>query len=180
MPINGRTMVEVVAGNVLRGLDSVTVVGNRERYGALGLPMVEDIKPGMGPLSGIHAALKHARKPLSLVVGCDMPFLTPGFIEFMAQTAAIADADITVAQSVEHGYEALCAVYNQTVLPKVEEAMAVGELKLAMLFANVNLRTLTLEECRPFDTHGVLFSNVNTEEDFALVHRRLSTLAQRA
>ena len=42
MMINGRTMLETVAGNVLRGIESVTVIGNREKYGALGLPLIED------------------------------------------------------------------------------------------------------------------------------------------
>src|SRR5450631_3635940 len=70
MPVNGRALVEIVAGNVLHGLDSVTLVGSRAKYGALGLPVIEDIHPGLGPLSGIHAALKHSRKPLCLVVGC--------------------------------------------------------------------------------------------------------------
>jgi molybdopterin-guanine dinucleotide biosynthesis protein A len=180
MQVNGRSLVEIVAGNVVRGLDSVTLVGSRAKYAALGMPVIEDIHPGLGPLSGIHAALKHSRKPLCLVIGCDMPFLMPEFIEYMAQIAVVADADVTVAESSEHGYESLCAVYNRTALPAVEEAIAQRELKVATLYGNVKVRSLSAEECRPFNTHGILFSNVNTADDFTLARRRLEALAHRA
>ena len=180
MQVNGRALVEIVAGNVLRGLDCVTLVGSCAKYGGLGRPVIEDVHPGLGPLSGIHAALKHSRKPLCLVVGCDMPFLSAEFIEYLAQIAIVADTDVTVAESSEHGYESLCAVYNRTVLPQVEEAIAQGELKLASLYARVKMRTLSAEECRPFNSHGILFSNVNTAEDFTLARQRLEALAQRA
>jgi molybdopterin-guanine dinucleotide biosynthesis protein A len=180
MAVNGRALVEIVARNVLRGLDSVTLVGSRAKYSALGLPVIEDIHPGLGPLSGIHAALKHSRKPLCMIVGCDMPFLSVEFIEYLAKIAVVADADVTVAESSEYGYESLCAVYNKTALPHVEEAIAQRELKIAALYGRVKVRTLSAEECRPFNSHGVLFSNVNTAEDFTQARRRLEALAHRA
>ena len=180
LPVNGRALVEIVARNVLRGLDSVTLVGSRAKYGALGMPVIEDIYPGLGPLSGIHAALTHSRKPLCMIVGCDMPFISVEFIEYLAKIAVVADADVTVAESSEYGYETLCAVYNKTALPQVEEAIAQRELKIAALYGRLKVRTLSAEECRPFNSHGVLFSNVNTAEDFTQARRRLEALAHRA
>src|SRR5580658_4552898 len=106
-----------VAANVKRVLDEVTLVGSAVKYGFLGMPVIEDIHPGLGPLSGIHAALRHSRKPLVLVVGCDMPFLNAEFLEKLAQIAIVADAEVTVAESVDYGLESLCAIYNHSTLP---------------------------------------------------------------
>lgn len=41
-----------------------------------GVRMVEDLFPGLGPLSGLHAGLIHASFPICLAVACDAPFLS--------------------------------------------------------------------------------------------------------
>ena len=51
MEVNGRPLVLYVADRVARAVNSVALVGRRERYGSLGLPVVEDLLPEQGPLS---------------------------------------------------------------------------------------------------------------------------------
>jgi molybdopterin-guanine dinucleotide biosynthesis protein A len=177
LEVDGRPLIKIVAANVQRALGEVTLVGSSAKYGSLGIPVIEDIHPGLGPLAGIHAALRHSRKPLVLVVGCDMPFLNAQFLERLAQIAAVADSEVTVAESVDYGLESLCAVYNQSTLPHVEEALERRELKIAMLYEKVRVRKLSAEECRPFNPQGVLFSNVNTPQDFELARRRLEAIS---
>ncbi len=172
-----QTLVELMAHNVNKGVESVIVVGSRQKYGPLGMPVIEDLHPGLGPLGGIHAALKHSTKPLCLIVGCDMPFLNGKFLEFLVQVAIVADAEVTIAESMEYGYESLCAVYSKSVLPQVEAAIANNDLKLSNLYGKVKLRTLSAEECRPHNQHGLLFSNINTTEDLEAARRRMDLLA---
>lgn len=178
LELDGTPLVKIVAGNVKRALDEVTLVGSHVKYDSLGMPVIEDVHPGLGPLSGIHAALRHSRKPLVLVVGCDMPFLNAEFLERLAQIAAVADCEVTVAESVDYGVESLCAVYSQSSLPHVEEAIERRDLKLSVLYEKVRVRKLSAEECRPFNPHGVLFSNINTLQDFELARRRFETLSR--
>jgi molybdopterin-guanine dinucleotide biosynthesis protein A len=176
LEVDGKPLIKIIAGHVKRVLDDVTLVGSKARYGSLGMPVIEDIHPGLGPLAGIHAALRHSRKPLVLVVGCDMPFLNAQFLEKLAQVAAVADAEVTVAESVEYGVESLCAVYNQSTLPLVEDAIENRELKVARLYEKVRVRKLSADEYRPFNPQGVLFSNVNTPQDFELARRRFEAM----
>ena len=178
LEVNGKPLVKTVAGHVRRVLDEVTLVGSKERYQSLGFPVIEDIHPGLGPIAGIHAALRHSHKPLVLVVGCDMPFLNAEFLEKLVQVAAVADAEVTVAESVEYGVESLCAVYNQTTLPLIEDAIHNRELKVALLFDKVHVRKLSADEYRPFNPQGVLFSNINTPQDFDMARRRFESMAR--
>ena len=105
MVVNEQPLALLVAAHVRRAVGSVTLVGSRERHASLDLPVIEDLDPGKGPLGGIHAALLHSKAPLSLVVGCDMPFLNADFLNRLVMTAAVADAQVTVAESVDFGYE---------------------------------------------------------------------------
>ncbi len=178
MEVNGQPLALIVAQQVKTAVGSVTMVGDRERHASLGLPLVEDIQAGKGPLGGIHAALKNTRSPLNLVVGCDMPFLNAQFLERLVTIAAVADAQVAVAESLEHGYESLCAVYNRSILAAVEECLAVGELKLSRLYERLHVRKLSPEEWQPFNTQGVLFHNVNTPEDFERASKRLESVAR--
>src|SRR5258705_7435149 len=66
---------------------NATLVGPRARYAHLGLPVVEDIYPGAGPLGGLYAALTNSNVDWSLVVACDMPHLTPEFLQLLAGIA---------------------------------------------------------------------------------------------
>ncbi len=180
LELDGRTLIEVVAAHVKRALGEVTLIGNRDKYSPLGLPVIDDLHPGQGPLAGIETALRHSRKPLVLVVACDMPFLNAPFLDALVQIASVADAEVTVAESVDYAFESLCAVYNQSTLPFVEAALERGELKVTSLYEKVRVRKLSAEECRPYNPHGVLFSNINTPQDFELARRRFESNAAAA
>ncbi|HHY15111.1 MAG TPA: molybdenum cofactor guanylyltransferase, partial [Firmicutes bacterium] len=45
--------------------------------------VIEDIHTGIGPLGGIHAALKQAKSEAVFVIACDMPYLEIAYIEYM-------------------------------------------------------------------------------------------------
>lgn len=178
MEVEGRPLVLYVADIVQQAVNPVTLVGSRQKYQALGLPVVEDLLPGFGPLSGIHAALKATTSPLNLVVGCDMPFLNPPFLEMMIQVAMVADTQVTVAESPEYGFETMCAVYNRDCLPGVEESIKAGDLKLSRLYERLRVRLVSAAEWGSFNTQGVLFQNVNTPGDFQQARRLLESIAK--
>jgi molybdopterin-guanine dinucleotide biosynthesis protein A len=129
-----------------------------------GLRIVSDVISDAGPLGGIHAALVHAQSPVTLVVACDMPFLSIEFLRHLA--ARVEGVDVAVPRTTD-GYHPLCAAYAQTARPFVERQLARGILKVSALFS-MDLRVAELgpAELAGFDPEGRMLSNVNTPHDY--------------
>jgi molybdopterin-guanine dinucleotide biosynthesis protein A len=75
------------------GIASV-LVGRREAYATLGIACIDDDPPGIGPLGGLLALLKHARGGIAIAVACDMPFVSDKLLEklvgYPSHAAAVA------------------------------------------------------------------------------------------
>ncbi len=177
---NSRPLALHLAEAVARATSGVALVGSHERYGSLGLPVIEDVIPGKGPLSGIHAVLKATESPLNLVVGCDMPFLNYPFLKYLVRTALVSEAQVIVPESPEFGFEPLCAVYNRDMLPAVEQVLEEGLYKLSRLYERARVRRLAAAEWQPYDAHGLLFENVNTQQELENARRQWESLTQAA
>ena len=153
--------------NLLRCVcGGVTLVGSRAKYSGLGFPVIEDIFPNQGPLGGIHSALSHSEALCSLIVGCDMPYLSAGFLKLLLEVAQNAEADAFVPESKLAGYEPLCAIYTPACLPPLEEALRNGERKISRLLDQLRIRRITCQEWKPYDLDGNLFCNLNTPEEY--------------
>jgi len=133
-------------------------------YARVGLRIVSDVISDGGPLGGIHAALVHAHAPVTLVVACDMPFLSLEFLRHLA--ARVEGVDVAVPRTPD-GYHPLCAAYAHTARPFVERQLATGVLKVSALFS-MDLRVAELgpAELAGFDPEGRMLSNVNTPHDY--------------
>jgi molybdopterin-guanine dinucleotide biosynthesis protein A len=93
----------------------VVLVGEADAYARLGLPVLKDEPPGIGPLGGLVALLRHAGSVPALAFACDMPFVSRALVERLL--AAPPDAPI-VAPRRDARWEPLCARYDPVrVLP---------------------------------------------------------------
>ena len=63
---------------------------------------------GAGPLGGIYTALIASPRERTLIVGCDLPFLT---LPLLQRLAAPATADLVIPRT-QRGYEPLCATWS--------------------------------------------------------------------
>jgi molybdopterin-guanine dinucleotide biosynthesis protein A len=149
------TLKEVFAENIL-------VTDNPELYRNLGLPVVTDIFPGYGPLSGIHAGLVYTNTPYIFVVACDMPFVTAQFILFLLGQAA--GYEVIVPQ-IKEQVEPLCAVYHKGCLPVVEARLKAGQYKVSGFFQAVKVKYIAQEEFSYIDEEDKIFINLNTRND---------------
>src|SRR5689334_17078630 len=68
-----RYLIDDVAETVRAASGNVTLVGDPGRYHDLEYPCIADLRPGLGPLAGLEAALLSSRSDLNLVLACDMP-----------------------------------------------------------------------------------------------------------
>src|SRR5437762_8761701 len=61
LPLDSGLLIEKLAAMVAAVVGTVALIGEPERYKHLGLECLPDLRPGMGPLAGIEAALESGR-----------------------------------------------------------------------------------------------------------------------
>ncbi len=142
-----------------------TIMGPPERFASLGLQAIPDDHAGFGPLGGIATALRAAAHPWNLIIGCDLPFLTRDWLEFLIRRALESQADAVLPLSAQ-GAEPLCAMYHRRAGPQISAALAEGVRKITQGLAGLAIVNLAPEEWKPFDSTGLLFKNINTPEDY--------------
>jgi molybdopterin-guanine dinucleotide biosynthesis protein A len=124
---------------------------------------IVDRVPGSGPLGGLDAALAAARDDVLILLACDMPFVTSGFLDYLVTNAAGSDA---VVPRTDRGYHPLCAVYTRACRETV--AKRIDERRLAMtdFIEAVRTRVIEPEDVERFGPGRRLLANVNTPDEF--------------
>jgi molybdopterin-guanine dinucleotide biosynthesis protein A len=138
--------------------------------GALPLPpgldggRLEDLRPGLGPLSGIHAALASAASESVLVVACDLPFVTTELLRELARPLA-PDEDAAAPRTSE-GPLPVCAVYRRRCLSPLEAYLAKGARSARGFLESLAVRWLEGDGLARLDPLGRTLWNVNTPADY--------------
>jgi len=140
--------------------DNITLVGEISRYANLGYPVVEDIFPGRGPLSGIHAALTKTISEWNLILACDMPQVTTAFLAELMARAEAGQASAVVPVSPDAVPQALCAAYHRRCAAEAARALERGVCKVTEAFAALDIDFWPVP-------HTHYFRNLNTPEDWA-------------
>lgn len=150
--------------SALEGFDEIILsTNNRAPYDAYGLPVVNDIYPGCGPIGGLHAALSACSSDALFCVTCDMPlFEAPLAAHLCAQFRA--DLDAVVAVSRDGYLHPLCAVYRKTAAAVFERQIRAGRNKITDAYTQMRVRYAPLADTPYADT---LLLNVNTPEELA-------------
>ena len=142
-----------------------TVIGNASAFRPLGLRAIEDEWPGAGPLGGIATALRASSAPWSLVVACDLPYLTKDWLEFLVERALASDAIAVLPMNVR-GAEPLCAMYHRGCEAAIREALASGTRKVTDGLRSLLVEMIGPLEWKGFDSDGLLFKNMNSPADY--------------
>jgi molybdopterin-guanine dinucleotide biosynthesis protein A len=135
---------------------------------AVGIKTVADISPGKGPLAGIYSGLIASSSSRAIVVGCDTPFLSVGFLEYMTRISSTFDA---VVPRIRNEVEPLCAVYSKSCLAHIQELLEQNELRIDRLFGMVKVRYVKQDEINSFDPEHLSFFNVNSQADLDRARR---------
>jgi molybdopterin-guanine dinucleotide biosynthesis protein A len=134
-------------------------------YVGLGLRVVPDAIPGAGALGGIYTAIVESPAPRTLVLACDMPFVTPALFRTLAAPER-ASADLVIPRSTR-GLEPLCAVYGRACAAPILERIRRGLLQTSGLAGDVRVSEIGPDVIAAIDEDGLLFANVNTPHDYA-------------
>jgi len=161
--VDGIRLIER-AVRVMRPLfQEVILLTNTPRdYAYLGLPMVEDLIKGLGPLGGVYTGLETISCGAGFFVACDMPFLNQALILHLVASRKGFDA---VVPRVGWMIEPLHAVYTKRCLPAIRHLIDSREYQIFKFLPNVRVRYVEAEEIRVHDPQLRSFFNINEPQD---------------
>jgi molybdopterin-guanine dinucleotide biosynthesis protein A len=159
--VGGRRILERQLDELCHITDDILLVGGRPIEVVAGLRPVSDRVPDSGPLGGLDAALAAARDDRVILVACDMPFITAGFLEGLL---ALSDSVDAVVPRTERGYHPLCAVYGRSCHPAVIRRLVERRLKMLDLLEDLTVHVVDREHVAMLGGERVL-ANVNTPDE---------------
>ena len=157
----GSTLIETMAREVEAAAGSVVIVGSPDRYSHLGLHLLADLHPGLGPLAGLEAALAATSAEWNLVVACDLPGLDRILLRSLLDFAWSAPpCDAVVAVDPAGNRQPLCAAYHVRALPLVRQRLETGQLKFLDMIDSLHWVAWPAPD-------AAAFVNINTPEQWA-------------
>jgi molybdopterin-guanine dinucleotide biosynthesis protein A len=162
IPIGGRPLWRRQA-ELLEGLGPAQLMisaGTEWDAGDGPWTVVRDRVPGLGPLSGIAAAMRSMSTQLLLVLAVDMPFMSAAFLGSLVEESGPKGV-VPLGNGL---FQGLAAVYPRSSGALLEEALA-GEDRSLQFFVGQALKD-GLVTARPISAAEMpLFGNVNRPED---------------
>jgi molybdopterin-guanine dinucleotide biosynthesis protein A len=134
---------------------------------------IADVKPNLGPIGGIHAALHAYPDRGWLILACDLPFLNRATLQHLIAHRASARVASAYRSSYDGLPEPLCAIFEPRSLKIIEEALAQGQQCPRALLSRSDVELLDLPDPRALD-------NVNTGEEYAAATAALDVTAAAA
>ena len=160
-----RSLINRICLSLCSRFDDIIIVSNTPNlYNGNEVRVISDIIPGMGPLGGIHAALKHASSKSIFVTACDMPHVDLPYIDYMKSliNGGRYDACVTENLSGKGRYEAFHSFYYRSALPMIESDLLAQKASIYYLLRKINTLAITSDQARRYITVRNPFLNLNT------------------
>ena len=164
--LQGRPLIDTIVDRVRLLTDEIWISANDPfKYQFLGLPVIEDVYPGQGPLAGLHSGMRHTGRPLVLLLACDLPRV--GERLFRNLVANLGDYDAVIPRTADGRFHPLCGLYRKTCLTAIEKNLLSGLNKMTGIFDEGSLRV------RPLGPEEGMFQesdvcNLNFPEDLEI------------
>jgi len=145
------------------GVMDVLLVANDPRpYRKVGVEIVSDLHPGIGPLGGIEAALTALadRADATVIAPCDMPCLRAREMTALMAAFGATDAPGVCARTGGFFWHPLCAVVHNDLAAKVSQAIDAGRHAVHEVWQSLGVRPVDFDDENPF-------TNINTPGDLA-------------
>ena len=163
--LDGKTLLQSVTATMQATFPRVIVSVRQVRDG-LDVPQVCDAQVDSGPLAGLAAGMEGAATPWIFAVACDMPFINPAVIEYLAGKRTDCQAVVPMV----HGYpQPLAAFYTSSCLGVVQDILN-GNAKhsLRALLERLQVRYVSEEQMLAVDPQLHSFFDLDTPQDVAI------------
>lgn len=169
----GKTFIERLIDTLSQVVDEIILVAKDpeqcKRFDHItNVRCITDIRPGIGPIGGLHAGTEAARGELLFVSACDMPCIDAGVVQYLFES--IGDADAVIPSWNYDMIEPLHAVYRRSVLR--EYLQDHPSYSLRPMIRSINTRYVPVEDLRRLDPRLMTFTNINKLEDLELMNAK--------
>jgi molybdopterin-guanine dinucleotide biosynthesis protein A len=176
LDIGGVSLLRRAVGLLQSVTGNSAIISSSAVHELSGSRTVADDFPSWGPLGGIATALRISETEWSLVIACDLPYLTKAWLDFLIERALKSGADAVVPMNLK-GPEPLCAVYHKNAQQRILAAVEGGVHKVTESFDRLSVEYLEPDEWKGFASEGLLFKNINSPADYEEAKKRLSPLS---
>ena len=163
--LDGKTLLQSVT-DTMQTIFPKVIVSVRQVRDGLDIPQVCDAQMDSGPLAGLAAGMEGAATPWIFAVACDMPFITPAVIEYLAGQRADCQAVVPLV----HGYpQPLAAFYASSCLDEVQDIFdGNGKHSMCALLERLRVCYVGEEQMLAVDPQLRSFFDLDTPQDVAI------------
>ena len=163
----GASVLDRQLARLRRVVDRIIIIANdAARFGGAGVPVIPDMVPDGGALGALYTAVHAAGTEYTLVVACDMPFISEPLLAHLVSVGSAFDIAIP---RTGRGYEPLCATYSRRCAVELRRLVEERRFRLSEVarIPGLNVREVGRGELERFGPEEVLFFNLNTPDDHA-------------
>lgn len=157
-PYRGRPMITYALGFLKSVTNNIFISSANPAHSQFGYPLIADQYAGIGPIGGIHAALKQAGSFPCFFVPVDLPLLTIDIATSLV--SAYRPDNMALVARYQLQLQPLIGIYNSLSLPTIEYQISQGDYKLTHLLNRLHAKFMDF--C-PANTDINPFENVNTK-----------------
>ena len=145
---------------------TVIIASDAQRFADAGVPVIADLLPDAGALGALYTAVHAAATDRTLVIACDMPFVSEALLAHLVDVGRTVDIAIP---RTARGYEPLCATYSSRSAVELRRLIDEKRFRLSDVarIPGLNVREIARDELKTFGSEEVLFFNLNTPDDYA-------------
>jgi len=150
-----------------RVVDRTIIIANDpEPFDGAGVPVIPDLVPDGGALGALYTAVHAAGTEWTLVVACDMPFVSERLLAHLVSVGR--SVDIAIPRTAR-GYEPLCAAYSRRSASELRRLIDEQRFRLSDVarIPGLKVHEVGRDELEAFGPEEVLFFNLNTPDDHA-------------
>lgn len=186
LDVGGEPLAFRILGRLSAVFRDLAVLTNRPE-GYRGFPgnlsVFQDLVPGFGPLSGLHAALSRSASPWLYLAACDTPEFDPRWPRLLADAILLEKAAGRRPLAAVAGYgthlEPFHGFYSRDLIPYIErripgEASEARRVSIGSVLDGLPHIRIPEARVRRLFPDWELFRNINTPEEWDLYLRKES------
>jgi molybdopterin-guanine dinucleotide biosynthesis protein A len=168
--LDNKLLIQHAIDNISSLADEIIVAARDEQQGEKirarvhdKINLAFDTLNGFGPLAGFLSGLEHASFAFSLVIGCDMPFVTESVVNLLFEIAS-SGYDAVVPRWENGMLEPLHAVYQrEPMLAAIRDTVKRGDAMIYHAISQLkDVCFLPVNRVREIDPDLKTFRNINT------------------